>query len=139
MLKQISTKQGSSLDILVNSARCRHVGETGEAEEPDLFEVHFFGPAALPHLRGTTLTYEAIVPRPSGRRQGRRWPGYRFPAEVIVVAVRADTAICQPRRRSAAPWPSPFSQPLTSAWSPSDPGIEVAAGRESLRQDSSQA
>ncbi|MCG5217351.1 SDR family NAD(P)-dependent oxidoreductase [Streptosporangium sp. KLBMP 9127] len=38
------------IDILVNNAGRSHVGaedETGEAEQRALFEVHFFGPAAL--------------------------------------------------------------------------------------------
>ena len=47
------------IDILVNNTGRSHVGaveETGEAEQRALFEVHFFGPAALtraalPHLR----------------------------------------------------------------------------------------
>jgi NAD(P)-dependent dehydrogenase (short-subunit alcohol dehydrogenase family) len=51
------------IDILVNDAGRSHVGaveETGEAEQRALFEVHFFGPAALT-LRLPEITSAHVV------------------------------------------------------------------------------
>lgn len=52
------------IDVLVNNAGRTHVGaaeETTDAELRDLFEVHFFGPAAL---------VRAVLPHMRGRRRG---------------------------------------------------------------------
>lgn len=55
------------IDILVNNAGRSHVGaveETGEAEQRALFEVHFFGPAALTRAApaGSSLSLNWATP-----------------------------------------------------------------------------
>ncbi|TQS22269.1 SDR family NAD(P)-dependent oxidoreductase [Microbispora sp. KK1-11] len=94
------------IDILVNNAGRSRVGaveEDGEAEQRALFEVHFFGPAALtraalPHPRarrsGAIVHFSGMGGRFSGLRLGgclacglvslashRGDPGYQVPAD----------------------------------------------------------